>query len=271
MTLQDPNSQANINDVRTTHMHIEWKVEFAAKQLQGNVILDFEVTRETSRVVLDTNHLAIENAEVRSSSGDVWSQAPFSMGQLHEKFGSPLVIDLPRAAPAGSKVQVRVTYHTTPEGMATQWLAPEQTTGKKHPYLFTQCQAIHARSLVPCQDSPSMKAPYTASVSAPQPLIALMSALRDGNSKEGEWTTYKFKQPVAIPSYLIALAVGHLRGVDVGPRSTVWSEGEMADIGAKEFADTEKFIATAESLVRVLFYTLVSLFGIALAVLLGPL
>ena len=47
---------------------------------------------------------------------------------------------------------------------------------KNHPYLFSQCQAIHARSLFPCQDSPGIKIKYTAKVQVISPLVALMSS-----------------------------------------------------------------------------------------------
>jgi leukotriene-A4 hydrolase len=77
-----------------------------------------------------------------------------------------------------------------------------------------------------------------------------MSALlkTSGETATGCW--YEFEQPVGIPTYLISLAVGDFRGVEVGPRSTIWAEGKMADIGAKEFCDMEKFVSTAESLVN---------------------
>jgi aminopeptidase N len=125
-------------------------------------------------------------------------------------------------------------------------LSPEQTVGKKHPYLFTQCQAIHARSVVPCQDTPGVKITYSADVTVPEGLIALMSAVHDESKNSGN--TYNFKQVTTIPSYLIALAVGNIEGRRVGPRSTVWSEPEVVEAAAWEFADTESFITTGESL-----------------------
>ena len=83
---------------------------------------------------------------------------------LHEEgyIGSRLDIQLPVSE--DKKVKIKVDYATSTSCTALQWMTPSQTAGKKHPYVFSQCQAIHARSMVPCQDSPSVKASYTAEV-----------------------------------------------------------------------------------------------------------
>ncbi len=144
----------------------------------------------------------------------------------------------------GTPERITLEYETTDKCTAVQWLTPAQTVGKKHPYLFTQCQAIHARSIFPCQDTPAVKITYSAQVTVPDGLTALMSALPlsfVGN-------VFSFDQPVKIPSYLVALAVGNLKGIKVGPRSTVWSEPEVVEAAAWEFADTESFISTGESI-----------------------
>ncbi|RUO96409.1 hypothetical protein BC936DRAFT_142091 [Jimgerdemannia flammicorona] len=77
-----------------------------------------------------------------------------------------------------------------------------------------------------------------------------MSALQTGEGvpRPDGLTTYKFEQRTTIPSYLIALAVGDLVGREIGPRTTVWSEPDVVDAAAWEFAETERFITTGESL-----------------------
>jgi hypothetical protein len=47
---------------------------------------------------------------------------------------------------------------------------------------------------------------------------------------------FRFKQAVPISSYLLALAVGNLVQRELGPISAVWSEPEMVEAGAYEFA-----------------------------------
>lgn len=90
-------------------------------------------------------------------------------------------------------------------------MEPNTTLGKQHPYLFSQCQAIHARSIVPCQDTPSIKFTYDAVVRVKSPLTVLMSAIQRNFQKiNDELVEYRYEQPIKIPSYLIAIAVGDL-------------------------------------------------------------
>lgn len=105
---------------------------------------------------------------------------------------------------------IRISYETTEKCSAIQWLTPNQTVGKKHPYLFTQCQAIHARSLVPCQDSPAIKITYSAKVSCPAPLVALMSALKTSESTGAESTmnVYEFEQKTTMPVRFFVILEG---------------------------------------------------------------
>jgi leukotriene-A4 hydrolase len=174
------------------------------------------------------------------------------VGDAVAPFGRPLRVTLPPAVGVGSTVAVSVAYSTTPAASALQWLTPDQTAGKAHPYLFTQCQAIHARTMVPCQDAPLVKTTYDAAVTVPAPLVALMSAVPVGDPVDapggGGGRTFSFRQAVPIPSYLIALAVGDIVGRDIGPRTRVYAEPAVIDAAAWEFAGTEDFVAAGEAL-----------------------
>ena len=138
-------------------------------------------------------------------------------------------------------------FRTSPEARAIQWLDANQTAGGRHPFLFSQCQAIHARSIFPCQDSPSVRFTYSAEVEVPQELVAAMAAELI-EVQEGKQTTFVFKMPQPIPSYLFALGVGNLVFRELGPRTGVYAEPEIVDAAAWEFAENENKIVEAEKL-----------------------
>lgn len=160
-------------------------------------------------------------------------------------------ISLPIALSKNQEVVIEISFETSPKSSALQWLTPEQTSGKEHPYLFSQCQAIHCRAILPCQDTPSVKLTYSAEVSVPKELVALMSAIRDGEAPDPEDPSrkiYRFSQKVPIPCYLIALVVGALESRQIGPRTLVWSEKEQVEKSAYEFSETESMLKIAEDL-----------------------
>lgn len=70
-----------------------------------------------------------------------------------QALGTKLVIGFGKQLSEGDECQVVINFSTMPKSTALQFLEPSQTAGGQHPYLFTQCQAIHARSFVPCQVS----------------------------------------------------------------------------------------------------------------------
>ncbi|KAG0193693.1 Leukotriene A-4 hydrolase [Apophysomyces sp. BC1034] len=238
--VNDPSSLSNLSSVKTTHLHLNWTIFFEEKRIFGTVLLDLVALEDVDQVVLDTSYLDVKRVSLKDAP------LKFTVADRHPTLGSALTIDLPTTAAALSTFQIEIEYTTTDRCTAVQFLTPEQTVGKKHPYLFSQCQAIHARSFVPCQDSPSVKLTYSASVTSPLPVV--MSALSVSTESSGSVKTYKFNQPTTIPSYLIAIAAGNLASRDIGPRSKVWSEPEVVEKAAAEFEDTEKFIVTGENL-----------------------
>lgn len=189
---------------------------------------------------MDVSDIAIESVNVLNEDCEI--PLKYRVSDTVPDIGSKLTIDLPTKT--DGELKLIIHYKTSPNASALQWLNPEQTSGKKHPFMFSQCQAIHARSILPCQDSPSVKFTYKAVLKHPKEITGLMSAIRLG-SENG---TTKYEQHVPIPSYLLAIAVGDLYSKRVGPRSLVWAEKDVLDEAAEEFSDTEKFLQTAEAI-----------------------
>ncbi|XP_030070657.1 leukotriene A-4 hydrolase [Microcaecilia unicolor] len=243
----DPCSYAAFSSWRTKHWNLKLRVDFASRVITGKAALTVESLQDQQRtLILDTKDLQIHKVVVNGQ------EATFSLGEPHSFRGAPLEITLPCERTRGEDIIVEISYETSPQASALQWLAPELTAGKKHPYLFSQCQATHCRTIVPCQDTPSVKQTYYAQVSVPKELVALMSAIHDGELPDPEDSNRKicrFRQSVPIPSYLLALVVGALEGRKIGPRTTVWSEKELVNEAAYEFEETESMLQTAEDLV----------------------
>jgi aminopeptidase N len=171
--------------------------------------------------------------------GTTYSPATFTIGVSDKILGAPLTIPLPAKA-----TRVRIQYSTSPSASGLQWLEPAQTAGKKDPFIFTQSEAIHARSWIPLQDTPAVRITYTAHVRTPRNLLAVMSAENlSGPARDGD---YRFRMQQAIPSYLIALAVGDLRFRSLGPRTGVYAEPHTIDLAARELSDTEKMVVATE-------------------------
>jgi aminopeptidase N len=234
----DYHSFANTDDYRTTHIDLDFTVDFERKVLQGEARLHLQRLNEANDLlVLDTRELAIES--VRAGSGDRLAAAPFSIGDASDDLGAPLSIEMPADA-----TEVVIRYTTSPDALALQWLEPQQTEGKRHPFLYTQAQSIHARSFIPLQDTPGVRITYAATVRTPPELRAVMSAGNDPAAElDGEFT---FNMPQPIPPYLVALAVGDVEFMAMGERTGVYAEKEILAAAAAEFEDTEAMLETTE-------------------------
>jgi len=234
----DYHSFANTDDYRTSHIDLDFSVDFERKVLVGEARLHLErLNQANNPLVLDTRDLAIES--VRAGHDEVLADVPFSIGKHSDDLGAPLIIEMPADA-----TRVVVRYETAPDALALQWLEPQQTAGKRHPFLYTQAQSIHARSFIPLQDTPGMRITYDATVRTPPALRAVMSADNDPDTElDGE---FSFSMPQPIPPYLVALAVGDLEFKAMGERTGVYAEKEILDAAAAEFEDTEAMLETTE-------------------------
>jgi leukotriene-A4 hydrolase len=240
--VQDSHSYANPGDVRVRHLDLDLEVLFDQKILKGIAVLSIERVSQNKQapLILDTRNLTIAQVET-SSDGANYTPATFTVGSLDRILGAPLTIPLPEKVN-----RVRISYSTDPGASGVQWLEPSQTAGKKDPFVFTQSQAIHARSWIPLQDTPQVRITYTARVRTPRHLLAVMSAENDPRTpRDGD---YRFRMPQPIPSYLIALAVGDLSFRPLGRRTGVYAEPPVVDKAAREFSDTEKMVRTTERL-----------------------
>ena len=240
-SIGDPHSFSRPDEVVVTHIDLDLSVSFEKRELAGTATLRLDRRSDANELWLDTRDLHIDKVELLPSG----EASSFTLGDAAPLLGNALTIPITYETNA-----VRITYRSSPNAAAVQWLTPEQTLGGKKPFLFTQSQAILARTWIPCQDTPGVRTTYTARIDVPEGLVALMSAAQAENTApavDGR-AAFAFRMDEPIPSYLFALAVGDLAFRAIGERSGVYAEPALVEKAAWEFADTEKMIERAEEL-----------------------
>ncbi len=248
----DVHSYARPDEVKVHHFGLRLALDFDARRLAGTATLLLDRRVADRPLVLDTRDLEITAVQTARATirdplqgiaeleGVAWKEARWELGATDPILGAPLTVQLPEGATV-----VRVAYRTAPEATGLQWLAPEQTADRAHPFLYSQSQAIHARSWIPCQDSPGVRTTYDAVVEVAPPLRALMAAEEISPPRDG---VHRFRMAQPIPAYLVALAAGAVEFRELGPRTGVWAEPSVLPSAASEFADVERMLETAEAL-----------------------
>jgi aminopeptidase N len=237
MARLDPHSYNDSTQPETETLDWKARVDFRTRRLHAEATLTL---KEASAGPLDLDTRDLEIRGVVDPSG---RPLPYMLSPPEPILGSRLRVELP----PGLR-QLTVRYRTAPGASALQWLTPSQTAGGQHPFLYSQCQAIHARSVVPLQDTPRIRIRYRASLRVPKALKAVMAASFVRREEHGVEAEEHYEMPQPVPPYLLAFAVGSLAPKELGPRSRVWAEPELLEEAADEFAGVDDMLRAAESL-----------------------
>jgi len=228
-------SFANTDEFVTEHLSLDLTVDFAAEALHGSATLQIRrIGTGAAKIILDTRDLTIEAVGFISASGELLN-AEHRFGETHSIMGTPLFVSVPTDVQNTEELTLRIDYRTSPKSTALQWLPAELTAGLERP-----------RSWIPLQDTPAVRITYTATIHTPPDLLALMSANNDPAAERDG--IHEFEMPQPIPSYLLAIAVGNIYFASIGDETGVYSEPELLDASAFEFADTQVMLETAEAM-----------------------
>ncbi len=239
VSLIQNHSFSNIDEVHTTHLHLDLNVDFQNKRLKGvarhhlnnpgfqEVKFDIK-SLKINKVTLGTETKeSITNHEIKGEIDPILGQA------LHVKIEP-------------DTKYVNIYYETTEDSDALDWLDSSLTSSKNKPFLYTQGQAILTRTWIPIQDAPSNRITYSADLTVPNDLMAVMSATNPQNkNKQGK---YHFEMQQPIPCYLIALAVGDLVYGKLSENTGVYCEPELLASSMYEFVDLPDMMNAAEKL-----------------------
>ena len=247
---RDPNTLSNYGHFLTTHTVVRLAINFDDRKVTGDVVLKLKsITDATSKeIMLDTSYLTVKDVIVEGQN------SAWALSSRSEPYGSALRITLEEGVDNGASLNVKISIATTEACTALGWMTPTQARSD-HPYMYTQCQAIHARSIFPCQDTPDVKSTFEFYITSPLPVIAsgLPTGSQEVQLEHGDLASkrvYKFVQNIPIPSYLFALASGDIGKARIGPRSLVATNPKQLEAAKWELEEsTEKFIETIEKIV----------------------
>ena len=236
---KDVHSYARPLEARVTHLALNVGVDFTARRIGGTATLDIARRPDAREIILDDKGLDIDSVVDGAGKPLTWK-----VGASDKDLGAPLAIAL-----RPDTKRITIHYMSARDAGALLWLTPQQTAGKKQPYVFSQGEAIWNRSWIPTQDSPAVRQTWEAKVSVDKPLTVVMSAPRAGEPVDaGGERTFSFRMDHSVAPYMIAIAAGDLSFKPLGPRTGVWTEPAMLDAAAAELADTEKMVSAAEKL-----------------------
>jgi leukotriene-A4 hydrolase len=237
---RDTRSYARPEMARVTHVALDLDADFQARRMAGTATLDIQAAEGAQEIILDSKGLEIGSVTDRQGNA-----LQHQLGANDAQKGQPLTVRM------GAARQIVIRYRSAPEAGALQWLTPQQTMGRRHPYLFSQGQAILNRSWIPTQDSPGIRQTWEARITAPEPLKVVMSGERltpEGEPAGEGRRAYRFRMTHPVAPYLIAIAAGDIAFRELGPRTGVWTEPAMIERAAAELQDTERMVEAAERL-----------------------
>ena len=236
------NTFSNYDIISQTNINVHFIVDFDNKKVDGEVTISFKALEDGEVIILDTKSLLIKS--VKDNTGN---ELDFKLDNYYrlESHGVPLKIY--KEYSKDDAFDITIEYSTTKDCMAIDWLEPEQTSGGKYPFMYSQCQSILCREMLPIQDTPAVKMPVQISITVPEELIGLAAGLFVEEINNGNNKTFIYALDIPIPSYLIAIAAGDIGSQNVSERCTIYAEKTVVEKAAWEFSDTEKFLKIAEN------------------------
>lgn len=237
-TIKDEHTFSKADLAVVKHLDLDIKVDFDTQTISGKASWKIDNISKGNEIIFDENTLNITKVTL----GDEEKETKFELGKEVEFHGKPLHITI-----EPNTTKVNIYYSTTKDAVALQWLNPQQTADKKKPFVFSQGESIWSRTWIPCQDSPGIRFTYNAKVTVPKDLLAVMSTSVNPQQKN-DTGIYTFKQDKAIPSYLMAIAIGDIAFQSIDNRTGVYAEPSILKKAAWEFAELGKMVGTAEKL-----------------------
>ena len=245
----DYNSGSNLNEVLPEFLDINLMIKFQDKSIKGNVIYTFKSQVDgLNRIMLDFKEMNIINVEDPTTKEDIKYRTynlPLQ-GKIYPD-NKILIIYPKKKLNAGEIFKANIFYITkNPDSIS--WMNKEQTEDGNSPMMYSSCETIHCRSLIPSMDTPSVKAPFNVSLTTDLQLMALASGIRIGDPSSAH-PPFIYQQKIPVPIYLFAIAVGNFtyKKIAKSDRVGIFTEPNIMEMALHSFEDAGTYLNIIES------------------------
>ncbi|KRW98239.1 Armadillo-type fold [Pseudocohnilembus persalinus] len=252
----DFNTFSNYQDVVTQHYDLYWTLDLDNRVVKSQIVLEMQSkTNNLAEVNLDMWDQKISSVNFSENKNDQnQTELKFESKTLsgEGEQGQQLKITLAQKISSGKTFYLYIDYSFGDSANAVSFLTPEQTSTKILPYMYSQCEPIYCRSMMPLQDTPSVKSTYYAEIIADEGINVYMSANKTGTEDFGnKQKKHIFENSIKIPSYLVAIIAGNVEEKQVGDRSFVITEPDMMPESAKDLEDLEDYLVAIEDYTQI--------------------
>lgn len=244
-------SYANIDRFRLTHVDLNLDVDFDSHVLRGSATLTVHrLDPDALHLVLDARGLTVTDVDELTDDflgateklAPFWVSRPFHGGRGDSAEGGALVIDLPPSRSADETI--RIEYETDPHASGLHW-GPA--------FFYTSSEPTGARSWIPTQDAPGVRATYRAHIHTPDDDVALMSAAETVSEAGDDAPSAKraadhwFTVTKPVPAYALDLVVGDMKFKALSKDFGVYAERKRMSAAKRELAGAVKVRAAANA------------------------
>ncbi|CAM9024796.1 unnamed protein product [Wickerhamomyces anomalus] len=179
----DYSTLSNYKNFQVKNSNLDIELLFNEQRIIGTVKYKLLSLTSASKIILDSSFIKINSIKIDSN------EATFKINTRSEPLGSSLEID--HEYSSNSSIELSVDFETTKQSTALQWLKTDPSTKESSDYVFTQLEPIHARSLFPCFDTPSVKSTFNTTIKSSHPVVFSGLPISSNDSN-----IYKFEQKI---------------------------------------------------------------------------
>lgn len=207
-------------------------------QFGGAVEIDVAIRRPASSVWLHGVDLSVGRASLRRGAAEtalVPLPAPAGAEVIGFDFGRTLA-----PGPATLRIEFRASFGSA-EGVFRQPYRDQW-------YVYTDFEPVDARRGFPCFDDPRFKTPWTVTLSVPDHLRAFSNTPVADQRTDGGRAIVTFEPTPALPSYLVAFAVGAFEVVGHGrDRIRIITFADLTSEAVRALATARALLPRAEA------------------------